>query len=116
MQTIQIAKRVAVVLFTAALTACNTPAIQSVRHNTAATSPTLTPDRNAEIRESNRIVLDRPGSSFTISGRGTCGKIRVLFGDGTSQEVSPANLATGVQVGHTYMGWGGPKKVTAETV
>lgn len=116
MQTIQTAKRVAAVLLTATLAACNTPAIQSVRHNTAATSPTLTPDRNAEIRESNRIVLNRPGSSFTVSGRGTCGGIRVLFGDGTSQEVSPADLATGVQVGHTYTGWGGPKKVTAETV
>ena len=116
MQIIQTAKRIAAALFTAALAACNTPAIQSIRHNTAATSPTLGPDRNAEIREYNRIVLNRPGSSFTISGRGTCGKIRVLFGDGTSQEVSPANFSTRVQVGHTYTGWGGPKKVTAETV
>lgn len=114
MQTIQTAKRVVAVLLTTALAACN--AIQSIRHDTYAISETLTKDRKDELRERNRIVLNRPGSSFTISGRGTCGKIRVLFGDGTSQEVSPADLATGVHVGHIYTGWGGPKKVTAETV
>jgi len=116
MHKVETVKRVLVVLSTAILTACNTPAIQSIRHNTAATSPTLSPDRNADIRESNRIVLNRPSSGFIVSGRGTCGRIRVLFGDGTSQEVSPADLAAGVGLGHTYTGWGGAKKVTAETV
>ena len=47
-------------------------------------SPTLTPDRRAEVLDRNRIVLNRPGASFTVSGRGTCGRIRVLLGDGTS--------------------------------
>jgi hypothetical protein len=116
MLSTQAVKRITATLTTVGLTACGTPTIQSIRHNTIPTSPTASPDRKEEIREFNRIVLNRPSSGFTVSGRGTCGAIRILFGDGSSQEVRPADLATGVQVGHTYTGWGGPKKVTAETV
>jgi hypothetical protein len=116
MQKKQTVMRIAAMLSTATLAACSTPAIHSIKHNTRALTPTLSPDRKEDVREFNRIVLNRPSSGFTVSGRGVCGKIRVLFGDGTSQEVGPADLATGVGVGHTYTGWGGPKKVTAETV
>ena len=101
MQTKQFVKLIASALTTVGLTACNTPSIQSIYH------------KNSSI---NTFFLNRPGSSFIVLGRGTCGKIRVLFGDGTSQEVSPADFGTGVEVAHTYKGWGGPKKVTAETV
>lgn len=110
-------KHVIVVLSLSALVACDAPAIQSIRHNRIEiTNPNqYPPDRKAEIAEANRILLDRP-TTFIVAGRGTCGRIRVLFGDGKSQEIGPANLEAGVYVNHTYTDWGGPKKVTAETV
>lgn len=91
MQKKQTVMRIAAMLSTATLAACSTPAIQSIKHNTRALTPTLSPDRKEDVREFNRIVLNRPSSGFTVLGRG-------------------------VGVGHTYTGWGGPKKVTAETV
>lgn len=116
MRTTRGVTHITAVLAASAAAACTAPTIESIRHHTEATSTTLSPDRNNEIRERNRIVLDRDGTSFIISGRGTCGRIRVLFGDGTSQELGPAAVGAGVSVGHTYAGWGGPKKVTVETV
>jgi hypothetical protein len=99
-----------------AMSACDAPAIQKVEHVTIPITNTSSPDAKESIREANKIVLGRAGTTFKVSGRGTCGKIRVRFGDTQSTEITAPDLAAGVSVPHTYSGWGGPKKVTAETV
>ena len=98
------------------LAACTAGTIQSVEHSQWPIYEGLAPDRKAELRERNRLVRDRPGAEFVIKGRGECGAIRVRFGDGTSTEVRPANFDGEVSVPHTYTGWSGPKKLTAESV
>lgn len=80
-------------------------------------------DRVAEINERNRLIPDRP-QKFRLTGTGTCGRIRVHFGDGTSTVIWNANLewdgsvGAGAIVNHTYASgpgtWRGPKTVRAE--
>lgn len=82
-------------------------------------------DRVAEINERNRLIQDRP-QQFRITGTGTCGRIRVHFGDGASTVIWNPNLewdgsiGTGAVVNHTYVSgpgkWRGPKTVRAEPV
>jgi hypothetical protein len=98
------------------LAACDAGVIQSVEHYQTPVYEGLSPDRKAEIREGNRLVRDRPGARFVVKGRGECGAIRVRFGDGESVEIRPVDFNTEVSVPHTYTGWSGPKKLTAESV
>ncbi len=73
----------------------------------------------------NRLLEDKP-VQFRVSGTGTCKRLRVKFGDGTSTILWNANLDwdgrpdTGALVSHTYASgpghWRGPKTITAEPV
>lgn len=73
----------------------------------------------------NRLLEDTP-VKFRVSGAGSCKRLRVRFGDGTSTILWNANLDwdgrpdTGATVSHTYVSgpghWRGPKTITAEPV
>ncbi len=99
-----------------AVAGCDAPAIQRIDLVQQPITQNMSPDQKESVRDANRVVLARDGAKFRVSGRGTCGRIRVWFGDGTQQDVFDADLGAGVIVPHTYRGWGGPKTVRAETV
>lgn len=76
----------------------------------------------------NRLLEDTP-VQFRVSGTGTCKRLRVKFGDGTSTIIWNADLdwdrsnnstTSGTVVSHTYVSgpghWRGPKTITAEPV
>lgn len=92
------------------LTGCGTGRLDSVAQHLG--PPDYPPDR----RDALRFQLDRPGGVVMVRGKGTCGRLRVNFGDLQSVDVDNQDLSSGVLVGHTYSGWGGAKKVVAEGV
>jgi len=73
----------------------------------------------------NRLLEDTP-VKFRVSGTGTCQRMRLKFGDGTSTVIWNAKLNwdgrpdTGYLVDHTYVSgpghWRGMKTITAEPV
>jgi hypothetical protein len=82
-------------------------------------------DAAQEAREQARLIQDRP-QQFRVTGTGTCRRLRVHFGDGTSTVLWNGNLewdgsiGTGAIVNHTYASgsgqWRGLKTVRAEPV
>ena len=62
------------------------------------------------------IRLDRPGT-FIVSGKGTCTKMRLDFGDGSpTEDLDNVDLTANPKYTHTFTGWGGGKTVTAEGI
>jgi hypothetical protein len=87
--------------------------------------PNATRAEREAVALRNRLVEDKP-VQFRVAGTGTCDRLRVKFGDGTSAILWNANLDwdgrpdTGALVTHTYASgpghWRGPKTITAEPV
>jgi len=61
---------------------------------------------------SSEIQLDQT-AAVVVTGLGTCTKLRIDWGDGTTDDATNVNLYTNPRYGHTFTGWGGGKTVTA---
>jgi hypothetical protein len=51
---------------------------------------------------------------FTVSGTGTCGSLRLDWGDGTRTDSASIDLSSNPRISHVFSGWAGGKTVTAE--
>ena len=78
-------------------------------------APPISPGKIRIIGPPPGAMANRLASArFWIGGNGTCGKMRVYFGDGSSSDFTNLVLDNTWPIDHTYEGWGGTKTVTVE--